>query len=173
LNIEELSDGSHVGAVLGTLLGTTVGGLVALLGGPAAAAVGAASGLALGRFFDIDHLRVGEDFVEDVVRVLTPNKVAVIAEIDEEWTTPVDARMEALGGTVFRGAQSDVRQTSNDEEVASMKADVKQMTAEASREHAYARRRSRASSSCSRTGFRRDHKRAKEHCQAAGSRAGV
>jgi uncharacterized membrane protein len=88
LNIEELSDGSHVGAVLGTLLGTTVGGLVALLGGPAAAAVGAASGLALGRFFDIDHLRVGEDFVEDVVRVLTPNKVAVIAEIDEEWTTP-------------------------------------------------------------------------------------
>ena len=67
-------------------------------------AIGALSGLTFGAFYDIDTARVGEDFVDDVSKSLTPNKVAIVAEIDEEWTAPVDTRMEALGGTVFRRA---------------------------------------------------------------------
>jgi uncharacterized membrane protein len=118
---------------LGTLVGTTVGGLVALLGGPAAAVAGATAGLALGGAWDIDNLRVGEDFLEDVTKALKPGKSALLAEMDEEWTTPVDSRMEAIGGTVYRRALSEVQQQSDEQEIAALKADITQMKAEAAK----------------------------------------
>lgn len=115
---------------LGTILGTTIGGLIGALGGPAAMAVGAVSGLTLGGIFDIDNFRIGSDFAEDVSKSLTPNKVAVVAEIEEEWTTPVDTRMEALGGTVFRRAVWQVRDEILDQDIAAMKADLAQFEKE-------------------------------------------
>ena len=116
---------------VGTLLGTSVGGLIGLLGGPAGVAVGAASGLAVGASFDVDNARVGEDFVEDVSNSLAPNKAAVIAEVEEAWATPVDTRMEALGGTVLRRALWEVRESFWKEGVAAMKADLAQLKDEA------------------------------------------
>ena len=35
-------------------------------------------------------------------------KVVIVAEIDEEWVTPLDTRMEMLGGVVDRHARWDV-----------------------------------------------------------------
>lgn len=115
---------------IGTLVGTSVGGLVGLLAGPVGMAIGAASGLTLGAFADIVNLRVGDDFVEDVSDALIPNKVALIAEVDEEWTTPVDTRMEALGGVVLRRALSDVRDERRQAEIVAMKADLEQLKEE-------------------------------------------
>jgi len=112
---------------VGTLVGTSVGSLVWLLGGPSGIAIGAVSGLALGALFDLDNVLVGDDFIDDVSRSLTPNKVAIIAEIEEEWTTPVDTRMEALGGTVLRRSLRQVRRDLRDEEIAAMKADLAQL----------------------------------------------
>jgi uncharacterized membrane protein len=121
---------------LGSLAGTAVGGLIGLLGGPVGAAIGASSGLALGALFDVDHARVGGDFLDDVSKSLTPNKVAVVAEVEEEWTTPVDTRMEALGGTVLRRALWEVEKAQDDEETAAMKADLKQLKSEISQANA-------------------------------------
>ena len=45
---------------------------------------------------------VNAEFLDDVSAKLTPGKWAVVSEISEEWVTPVDTRMEALGGIVFR-----------------------------------------------------------------------
>ncbi len=111
---------------LGSLAGTAVGALVGLLGGPVGAVIGAASGLVLGALYDVESARVGGDFLDDVSRSLTPNKVAVVAEVEEEWTTPVDTRMEALGGTVHRRALWAVQKTVHEEEIGAMKADLKQ-----------------------------------------------
>jgi uncharacterized membrane protein len=83
---------------LGTLLGTSLGSLIGLLGGPAGMAVGAAAGMMGGATADLDNARIGADFIDDVNKVLTPNRVALVAEIEEDWTTPVDTRMEAIGG---------------------------------------------------------------------------
>jgi uncharacterized membrane protein len=118
---------------LGSLAGTAVGGLIGLLGGPVGAAFGAASGLALGALYDIDSARVGGDFLDDVSRSLAPNRVAVVAEVEEEWTTPVDMRMEALGGTVLRRALWEVQETLREEEIAAMKADLEQLKSEISK----------------------------------------
>jgi uncharacterized membrane protein len=120
---------------LGTLTGTALGSLIGLLGGPAGLVIGATAGLASGATVDLNNARIGEDFVDDVTKVLLPNRVALIAEIEEDWTTPVDTRMEAIGGTVFRRALSDVEDTVDDEDIAAIKADMAQMKAE----HAQAR----------------------------------
>jgi uncharacterized membrane protein len=121
---------------LGTLAGTSLGSLIGLLGGPAGLAIGAAAGFAAGGAVDLDNARIGEDFINDVTKQLLPNRVAVVAEIEEDWVMPVDTRMEAIGGTVFRRALSEVRKTADDEEVAGMKADFAQMKAELAQAHA-------------------------------------
>jgi len=121
---------------VGTLLGTSFGSLIGLLGGPVGLAIGAVSGLAVGGAADLNNARIGEDFIDDVTKTLLPNRVAVVAEIDEDWTTPVDTRMEAIGGSVFRRALSDVKQTIHEENVAAMQADLAQMKAEHAKAHA-------------------------------------
>jgi uncharacterized membrane protein len=108
---------------IGTLLATSLGAVVGALGGPAAAAVGATAGASLGAGFDINNIRIGSDFIDDVSAVLLPNRYAVVAEIDEDWTTPVDTRIEALGGLVFRRALKEVNDIVDREDVAAMKAD--------------------------------------------------
>jgi hypothetical protein len=62
--------------------------------------------------------------------------VALVAEIEEDWTTPVATRMEAIGGLVFRRALSDVRHGVHEENVAAMKADMTQLKAEHAQAHA-------------------------------------
>jgi len=121
---------------IGTLLGTSFGSLIGLLGGPVGLAIGASAGVLAGATVDLNNARIGDDFIDDVTKVLTPNKVAVVAEIEEDWTTPVDTRMEAIGGTVFRRALSDVKHTIHDENVAAMRADLAQMKAEHAKAHA-------------------------------------
>jgi uncharacterized membrane protein len=120
----------------GGLAGTAVGSVIGLLGGPVGMTIGALSGLAVGAFYDLDTARVGVDFVEEVSESLSPNKVAIIAEIEEAWTTPVDTRMEALGGAVFRRTLRDVREKVQDEDVAAMEEDLAQIRSEIAKTHA-------------------------------------
>ena len=115
---------------VGTLVGSSVGALVGLLGGPVGLAIGAASGLAVGALSDLSEARVGDDFVEEIATSLKPGKVAVIAEVEEEWTTPVDTRMEALGGEDIRRALWDVREQVRKEHIAAMQADLAQFKEE-------------------------------------------
>jgi uncharacterized membrane protein len=124
-----VKQGDDVGP-MGTLLGTSFGSLIGLLAGPAGVALGAAAGMAAGSTVDLDNIRVGSDFVDDVQKGLSPKKVALIAEIEEEWTTPVDTKMEAVGGTVYRRALSEVQDKVNEEDAAAMKADLAQLKAE-------------------------------------------
>src|SRR5882724_9833297 len=130
-----VKQGDDVGPI-GSLLGTSLGSLIGVLAGPAGLAVGASAGLLAGGAVDVNNAGIGYDFIDDVSKVLLPNRVAVIAEIDEEWTTPVDTRMEAIGGTVFRRSLSEVKEQIHEENVAAMKADLAQLKAEHAKAHA-------------------------------------
>lgn len=121
---------------LGSFTGTAIGSLIGILGGPVGFGIGAASGLVLGGYVDVDNARVSEDYLDDVARALTPNKVALVAQVDEDWTTPLDTRMEAIGGIVFRRALSDVQDQVDDEAIAAMKADLASFKAEVSKVNA-------------------------------------
>jgi uncharacterized membrane protein len=130
-----VKQGDDVGPI-GTLVGTSLGSLIGILGGPVGVAMGAAAGMAAGSALDVNNVRVGTDFIDDVQKVLVPPNVAVVAEVDEEWTTPVDTRMEAIGGNVFRRSLSEVRDKVDDEDMAAMKADLAQLKAELAKAHA-------------------------------------
>lgn len=87
---------------VGTLGGMLTGGLIGLLGGPIGAAIGLGTGTLVGAAFDVTRAGLAGDFVETMAARLKPGTAAVIAEIDEDWEAPLDARMETVGGTLLR-----------------------------------------------------------------------
>ena len=54
-----------------------------------------------------DNSRLSTGFIDDVKKVMLPNRVALVADIEEELLITVDARMEQMGGTVFRWPVTD------------------------------------------------------------------
>jgi hypothetical protein len=50
-----------------------------------------------------------EDFINEAKGVLLPHRVAIVAEVEEEWPTVVDSRLEPIGGIVFRWTMSQVQ----------------------------------------------------------------
>jgi uncharacterized membrane protein len=107
-----------------TMLGTSLGSLIGLFGGPVGLAIGAATGLAIGSIADVNHARIGEAFIAEVKQKLLPEKFALVAEIEEDTTAPVDRRMQALGGTTIRQALSEVKQKVSEQNAANRKAEM-------------------------------------------------
>jgi uncharacterized membrane protein len=113
-----------------TVTGTATGALIGLLGGPVGVAAGAVGGTFVGGTWDLSRAGVNADFLDDVSAKLTPGKWAIVSDISEEWVTPVDTRMESLGGTVFRTSRSHVEHYQYTRDVAAIKADIAQLKAE-------------------------------------------
>jgi hypothetical protein len=57
---------------------------------------------------DSKKIESGKDLIREMRDVLLPNRVAIVAEIEEEWTTGLDTHMGSLGGVVFRWTVSEV-----------------------------------------------------------------
>jgi ABC-type phosphate transport system auxiliary subunit len=104
--------------------------LLGLIGGPVGVAIGATVGMSGGALYDLAHLGIGWDFLSEVEKSLLPGKAAVVAEVWEEWTTPVDTRMEALGGVVFRRASVEVVDEQIERDVAALDAELAELKAE-------------------------------------------
>ena len=118
-----------------TLGGTALGSLIGALGGPVGLAIGMSVGSAAGIIGDLHTSDVDEDFLSDVSTALIPGKHAIVADVDEDWVTPVDTRMEALGGVVFRTIKSTVEDERRSREVAARRAELDQLKAEHAKAH--------------------------------------
>jgi uncharacterized membrane protein len=114
---------------LGTFVGTALANLVSVFDHPIAA-FRSTTGIAPGRTAHPNHVRLGGDFIDDVAELFVPWTFAVFAEVDEHWTTPVDAQMEIIGGTVLRRALSHLDFAPAKQDVAAIKADLAQLKAE-------------------------------------------
>jgi len=141
--IEKTTDGkvevkqTGAGYPIKTLSGTAIGSLIGLLGGPIGVLIGAAAGTAVGGFSDLYSAGVGADFVDDASAKLTPGKFAVVADISEEWVTPLDTEMEKLGGTtVLRTNKRDVEAEQRKQDQEEVKADINKLGTEASKSRA-------------------------------------
>jgi uncharacterized membrane protein len=115
---------------VGTAVGMLTGSLIGMLGGPATFVIGATAGMYGGFVYDMAHLGVGTEYLDEVGKTLNPGKAAVVAEVWEDWTMPVDSRMEDLGGIVFRRTRSDVLDDVIEKDVATLKTDLAEMEAE-------------------------------------------
>ena len=127
VSVKEVSDRGTSGAGVGL----AVGALVGLLAGPVGMAVGAVTGTLAGSIRDFWVAGVDLDFVEEAEKMLLPGKVALVAEVDEEWVVPVDAALEEAGGKVFRRARSEVVDAQFDHDIAVFKGEIKELEAEA------------------------------------------
>jgi uncharacterized membrane protein len=115
---------------IGTALGMLTGSMMGLLGGPVGLAVGASMGGLTGLLFDLDKSGIDIQFVDDVSRALSPGKAAVLADVEESWTAPVEARIGKLGGMVFRRLRSEVVEDQLAREAAAFQAEVTQLKEE-------------------------------------------
>ncbi len=115
---------------LGTVFGLGTGSLVGLLGGPVGLAVGAVTGTIAGYMYDLAQVGVGSDFIDEVSQRLVPGKTAVVADIDEDWVTPLDSRMGALGGIVVRRERDEFIDEQIERDIAADKAELAQLKAE-------------------------------------------
>ena len=113
-----------------TIAGTALGSLVGLLGGPAGFGIGAAVGGITGIIRDLHTAGVNSHFVDEVSAILKPGKFALVADVNEEWTTPVDTRMETLGGFVFRTAKQNFETEVRVQEITAIKDQIDQLKGE-------------------------------------------
>ena len=99
---------------LATAVGVGVGALLGALAGPAGAAVGAAGGAGIGAaaggmtglLADAGRSDTRHEAALQTALVLNDGQSAVIADVSEDWTSPIDTLMKNLGGVVYRRAKS-------------------------------------------------------------------
>lgn len=119
-----------------TVGGTAIGSLIGLLGGPVGVGVGMATGALAGSIGDLYVAGVGAEFLDEATAALAPGKCAVLADISEEWVTPIDTRMEALGGSVFRTLRKSFEDEQRARDVAALRAEIDELKTEHARARA-------------------------------------
>jgi uncharacterized membrane protein len=115
---------------IGTGVAALVGGLAGVFAGPVGAAVGASAGAALGAARDLLNLGVSSQFINSTCQELAPGKTALVAEIAEEWVTPLDVRMAPIGGVVMREGRDDFIDDEIQKRIEKGKAELTQRRAE-------------------------------------------
>jgi uncharacterized membrane protein len=113
-----------------TAFGLLSGSMIGLLGGPVGVAVGASIGSMTGMLFDLGREGLSLDFIDEVSEVLIPGKSAVLAEVDEEWVTPVNTTLSQFGALIVRRSKSEVIENQLDREAEDFSSELKQMQEE-------------------------------------------
>jgi len=130
VSVKKSMDAGQIGA--GAATGLALGSLIGMLGGPVGVAIGAMTGTVAGAVRDFWAAGVGLDFIEEADKHLRPGKVALLAEIEEEWVVPVDSALEAAGGQVFRRSRNELDQAQYDHDIAAFKSEIKDLEDETS-----------------------------------------
>jgi uncharacterized membrane protein len=110
-----IPDTKNLGAPWGLLGGGIIGGLLGALLGPvgvaagaatgaaaAGAAIGMATGATMGASADLLGLGLSQAFIDEVSYNLNPGDSALIAEVDEGSTAPIDTVVQQLQGRIYR-----------------------------------------------------------------------
>ena len=61
----------------------------------------------LGSWEDLVDFGVTPNFIQKLASELIPGKAAVLAEIEEDWITPLDSCIEGMGGVIMRTWRAD------------------------------------------------------------------
>lgn len=115
---------SGSGGLATTGIGALVGALLGVFGGPVGVAVGATAGTAIGATTALARGDVSDEFLEDVAKKMNPGDYAVLAEVSETWTAPIDTRIQALGGAILREKRWDYADTLMEKRAEAFKAEV-------------------------------------------------
>lgn len=111
----------------GTFVGLFVGALAGALAGPIGLAVGATAGTIVGATGDAVKDSIDYGFVEQIREQMVPGKVAVVADVEETWVTPVNLTISEHRGVVFRRLRHEVVEDQLAREHAEFEAELKEM----------------------------------------------
>ncbi|HVR61377.1 MAG TPA: DUF1269 domain-containing protein [Polyangia bacterium] len=117
----------------GTAVGLLTGSLLGLFAGPVGLAVAVGAGTLGGLLYDLARVGVNDSFLDEASRQLEPGKVAVVAEAWEEWVTPVDTRIEEVGGVVLRRVRGEVIDSQIERDVKTLRTELTSLRDEQSR----------------------------------------
>ena len=110
--VQQLDDEGSIAVYEAAIISKDAGGEVRIEDAaedmPFGTGTGMLLGGLLGLLMDADVAGVDDDFLDTITRKLEPGNFALIAEISEGWTVPLDTRIEELGGTIHRGWRVDV-----------------------------------------------------------------
>jgi uncharacterized membrane protein len=118
-------------AHLPSALSLATDALVVALGGTRIAAIGSPE-MPSGAI-SVANIGVSDEFLDEIARHLRPGKSAVIAEIEEDWVTPLDTIIELLGGVTLRRAHAEFTDAQLEREAAVLRADAEQLRYELGR----------------------------------------
>ena len=114
-----IPDSKHVGSAWGLLGGGLIGAVLGAMLGPAAvaagatasvaasaatagAAVGTLGGGAMGSLVDLSEFGLSTEFIDEVTTQLYPGDTALIVEVSEGSTEPIDRIVSRYGGRIYR-----------------------------------------------------------------------
>lgn len=129
VTVKQQGDMGSVGTAVGLLAGILVG----LFGGPVGIAAGAGAGTFAGLVYDLAKVGVGHDFLDEIGRSLVGGEAAVVAEVQEDWTLPVDSRMQPLGGVVLRRARRNILDPQAETDITTLRSEIDELGSEYSR----------------------------------------
>jgi uncharacterized membrane protein len=152
---------------IGTAVGLVTGSLIGVLGGPVGVAIGAGAGTFGGILYDLATVGVSEDFLAEVGARMQPGKTAVVAEVEEEWTMPVDTRMEAAGGVVFRRTLGEIQDALIERDSDALEAEIAQLKAEYAQATGKAKDKLKTKIVAAKAKLQATHDRAKAELEAA------
>lgn len=89
-------------------LGFLGGSLLGAFSGPSGLALGASLGGLTGLCVDMNRAGVDVSFIDEVSGAIEPGMTALVVDLDENWTTPIDSCVDAHNGIVFRRNRDDV-----------------------------------------------------------------
>jgi uncharacterized membrane protein len=124
VQLKQVVNLGQAGSVLGTATGALVGAL--------AEETGVSGNGSSGHAPNLSSAGVSEEFLRDVARSLRPCKSAVVAEIEEDWITPLDSLMDMLGGVVFRRVRAEIGDAQLEREAIVLHAETKHLRDELS-----------------------------------------
>ncbi len=127
--VKQPSDTGSIGAGVNLFTWSLIG----LFHGPNRLDTIADPGMFEGAFSSLAKCGVGEDFLYEVGQSLQTGHAAVIAEVWEEGTTPVDNRMESLNGMVFRRIRREILNPLIKRDIVVLRAELEELEAEIDR----------------------------------------
>jgi uncharacterized membrane protein len=116
----------------GVCIGLAVNSLMGLLGGPMATATMTPARPDVSAVRAFWMVGVGLDFIEEARAAFQPGKLALVAEIEEDWITPTNIALGSEGGHVIRRTRMDVAERDFDHAIAALKSELAQLKAEVS-----------------------------------------
>jgi uncharacterized membrane protein len=97
------------GVGIGALLGALAGPAGIAIGVAAGATIGAATGAAVGVAADVVRSDTRQQAELEAAAVIEIGQSAVIADVTEDWTSPVNTCVQRLGGKLYRRTKSALR----------------------------------------------------------------